>query len=146
MTLKDILQAKGSTVYTIPPEATLQDVVRELVHQNVGSLVVCERDPEEGERLVGIITERDILHVCASGKGPLAEIKVRDAMTTRLITGSPDDAVESVMGLMTKNRVRHLPVLSGQRLVGIVSIGDVVKVQHDRLAMENQFMKDYIQS
>jgi CBS domain-containing protein len=146
MTLKDILESKGSTVYTIAPEATLEEVTHELVRRNVGSLLVCARHVTEGERVLGIVTERDILRFCASGKGVLSEVKVSHVMTTQLITASPGDAVGRVMGLMTEKRVRHLPVLSEGRLVGMVSIGDVVKAQHDRLAMENQFMKDYIQS
>lgn len=144
MTLYDILRDKGSTVYTIRPEASLEEATRELVHRNVGALVVCDRDLELGERLVGIITERDITRVCAAGKGPLSAIRVADVMTSELLTASPQDSVEATMALMTARRVRHLPVLSEGRMVGIVSIGDVVKSQLDRLAMENQFMKDYI--
>jgi len=146
MTLRDILSAKGSHVYTIRPDATLDEVVRELVAHNVGALLVCTRDCPGGERVVGIVTERDILHVCASGRWDLAHIHAAEIMTTELITATPDDAVEAVMGWMTNNRVRHLPVLAEGRLVGIVSIGDVVKTQHARLATENQFMRDYIAS
>ncbi|MBN2475023.1 MAG: CBS domain-containing protein [Pirellulales bacterium] len=146
MKLDEILKAKGKTVYTIGPEATLQDVVRTLAEHNVGSLLVYEQADEAEGKPVGIITERDILHACAAGRDPLAEAKVADIMSSDLLTGSPDDAVENVMGLMTSKRIRHLPVLSQGKLVGMVSIGDVVKAQHDRLAMENRFMKDYIQS
>ena len=98
------------------------------------------------DELVGIITERDILHACGAGRRPLAEVKVAEAMSTTLVTGAPDDEVESIMGLMTTHRIRHLPVLVEGRLAGMISIGDVVKAQHDRLAMENRFMKDYIGS
>lgn len=146
MTLRDILSAKGSHVYTIRPDASLEEVVRELVAHNIGALLVCARDCPGGERVVGIVTERDILHVCASGRCELSQVRASEVMTTELITASPDDAVEAVMGWMTNNRVRHLPVLAEGRLVGIVSIGDVVKTQHDRLAMENQFMRNYIAS
>jgi CBS domain-containing protein len=146
MTLHEILKAKGTEVYTIPPETTVQEVIQTLVQYNVGSLVVCQRDASKGEQLVGIVTERDILHLCASSKGHIPDRRVSEVMSTDLVTGSPADSVEATMGLMTKNRIRHLPVLSEGRLVGLVSIGDVVKVQHDRLAMENQFMKDYIRS
>lgn len=144
MTLQDILAAKGSQVFTIEPEATLADVVRLLTQHNVGCLLVCRREAGE-EKPVGIITERDLLHAQAAGKGPLERVKVSEVMTTRLITAAPEDAVELVMGLMTTKRIRHLPVLSEGRLVGLVSIGDVVKAQHDLLAAENRFMKDYIQ-
>ncbi len=146
MTLQDILKTKGSAVHTIEPTATLEDVVLRLVQHNVGSLLVCDRDVSDGEKLVGIITERDILHVTAKSHGLLGSMKVADHMTTRLLTASPQDSVDAVMGLMTDHHIRHLPVLNEKRLVGIVSIGDVVKSQLHRLAMENQFMKDYIQS
>jgi len=145
MTLQDILLAKGGTVYTIAPEETLAEVVRRLVEHRIGSLLVCRQDRSEN-RLLGIITERDILYFCARGRSTLSDTKVSDVMSRDLITGSPSDAVEQIMGLMTTKRIRHLPVLSEGRLVGMVSIGDVVKAQHDRLAMENRFMKDYIQS
>lgn len=144
MTLYEILKAKGSEVFTILPDATLEEVVGELVRRNVGCLVVCDRGLEEGERLAGVISERDILRFCASGKGPLNAYTVASAMTTQVITGSPQDSVEAIMGLMTTHRVRHLPVLVAGKLVGIISIGDVVKFQHDHLALENQFMKNYL--
>lgn len=146
MTLYDILKVKGTTVYTIGLDATLQEVAEELTRRKVGALVVCDRDALAGERLAGIISERDLLRVFASRRGPLESLKVRDVMTTQLVTASPNDSVEQVMGLMTDRRIRHLPVLSDDRLVGMVSIGDVVKAQHDRLAMENHFMKNYIAS
>jgi len=146
MTLDEILKAKGKTVYTIDPEATLDDVVRTLVQHNVGSLLVRKQGAAEDAQPVGIITERDILHACAAGKASLADSKVSEVMTGDLITATPGDAVENVMGLMTGKRIRHLPVVSEGKLVGVVSIGDVVKAQLNRLAMENRFMKDYIQS
>ncbi len=144
MKLQDILGAKDSTVYRIDAGATLEDVAETLVKHNVGSLLVFRQDDAGKDQLAGIITERDFLHVCAAGKFPLSGVKVIEVMTTRLITGSPDDTVEAAMGLMTKNRIRHLPVLSEGQLLGLVSIGDLVKVQHDGLALENRFMKDYI--
>ena len=144
MKLHDILSAKGSTVHSISPEATLQDVVKALVEHRIGSLLVCRPDATGKDELLGIITEHDILHACVAGSRPLLEVKVVEMMSSSLVTGTPDDEVEAVMGLMTTRRIRHLPVLSEGRLAGMISIGDVVKAQHDRLAMENRFMKDYI--
>jgi CBS domain-containing protein len=144
MKLQEILSAKGGAVQTITPEATLQEVVQTLVEHRIGSLVVCRPNAAGKEEPVGIITERDILHACVAGSKPLAEVRAVEAMSTSLVTGSPEDDVEQVMGLMTTRRIRHLPVLVEGRLAGIISIGDVVKAQHDRLAMENRFMKDYI--
>ena len=142
MTLQDILNAKGGTVITIRPEATLADVADRLVEHNIGSLLVRHSGDDE---LLGIVTERDLLHACAGGKCDLAAVSVAEVMTAKLITASPDDRVEEIMGLMTTRRIRHLPVLSEGKLAGLVSIGDLVKTQHDQLAMENRFMKDYIE-
>lgn len=145
MNLEEILKSKGSAVFTIAPDATLEQAVSRLVDHNIGSLVVCGRDVEQGEQLIGIITERDILHACSSRSGHnLETTRVEEVMSTDLSTASPGDLVENMMGLMTKKRIRHLPVLTEGRLVGLVSIGDIVKAQHDHLALENQFMKDYI--
>jgi CBS domain-containing protein len=146
MRLQDILAVKGTTVFTTAPEVSLAEVVRQMVEHNIGSMLVCQRDLALGERLVGIVTERDMLRFFATGKCDLAALKVVDVMTTKLITAKPTDSVTDLMGVMTTHRIRHVPVMSGERLVGMVSIGDLLKAQHDRLVAENQFMRDYIQS
>jgi CBS domain-containing protein len=156
MLLQDILTAKGSAVYKIAPERTLAEAVQALIEHHIGSLLVCLLDDAGEERLVGIITERDLL-LAHAGRKPLVKMSrtaagacallqctVAELMSTDVVTGAPEDPVEQVMGLMTTRRIRHLPVLAEGRVVGIVSIGDVVKAQHDRLAMENRYMKDYI--
>jgi CBS domain-containing protein len=145
MTLQEILTVKGSAVFSISPEATLVEVVRQLTDHKIGALLVCHADAAGGERLLGIITERDLLHCYASGKSNFAEIAVREVMTEKLITAAPSDTVEEIMGVMTERRIRHIPVLAEGRLAGMVSIGDLLKAQHDRLAVENRYMRDYIQ-
>jgi CBS domain-containing protein len=145
MSLQEILHHKGSRVFSIPPEATLAEVVQKLVKYNCGSLLVCPQD--DCTRLLGIITERDILHACAAHKVPLENYRVSDVMSSNLATCSPSDSVADAMGVMTNRRVRHLPVVNDEgRLIGIVSIGDLVKHQHDQLTMENYYLKSYIQS
>jgi len=141
MILREILRTKGSAVYTIDPSATLAEVVHRLVENNVGSLVVCENGV-----MVGIITERDILRACAANGGTLNQKHVPDAMSTDIATGSPEDSIADTMGLMTDRRIRHLPILEDGKLSGMISIGDVVKAQHDHLEVENNMLKDYIQS
>jgi len=138
MLLHEILQAKGNAVYTTTPDAMLSQVVASLVDHNCGSLVVCE-----GEQMVGIITERDILRALSRGNH-METRPVQEVMTTEVITGRPDLPVEDTMGLMTENRIRHLPVLEEGRLAGMISIGDVVKAQHDALTTENHYLKSYI--
>jgi CBS domain-containing protein len=146
MLLQDILRNKGSQVLSIEPSATLDDVVQKLVRHNCGSLVVCQSQPDDQQGpMVGIVTERDILRACAARRGTLDSVTVSEVMTTNVITGAPQDPVEDAMGLMTRNRVRHLPVLDDDKLVGMISIGDVVKAQHDQFAVENHHLKAYIQ-
>lgn len=141
MILREILRVKGQLVHSIKPSATLADAARKLVECNCGSLIV-----GNGDDLIGIITERDILRATALLDEPLETIPVESRMTTQLYTANPDDDLELVMGMMTTHRVRHLPVMEDGRLVGIVSIGDVVKAHHDRLCMENEYLKHYIHS
>ena len=141
MLLKDILAAKGKKVFTVDVRARLADAVQDLVKHNIGSLIVCD-----GESMVGIVTERDILRTVAASDARLEEICVRDRMTVNVISVSPEDEVSAVMGVMTQRRIRHLPVVEDGKLVGMVSIGDLVKAQHDLVTMENQQLLNYIQS
>lgn len=140
MNVASILTGKGDpAVRTIEPEATIRDAIARLVENNIGSLVVVE----DGEP-AGIITERDILRCCADRPDRLAEIRVGEVMTRDLIVGEPADELDYVMGIMTRNRIRHLPILDERRLVGMVSIGDVVNVQLHETRYENRHLKGYI--
>ena len=141
MKTSDILQHKGMEVASIHPRANLAEVVKRLVEKKIGSLLVME-----GETVLGIITERDILRTCAAESRPLGEISVFERMTTDLTTCHVDDDLQELMRVMTEKRIRHLPVVEDGQLVGIVSIGDVVKSQSRILAMENEYLKHYIQS
>ena len=141
MLLRDILNVKGRQVLSISVEASLADVVDKLVQNRCGALIVCD-----GERMVGIVSERDVLRTLAEVKEPLEKVAVRDRMTANVITGTPDDDVNDTMGLLTNRRIRHLPILEDGKIAGLVSIGDVVKAQHDRLTIENHYLLNYIQS
>ncbi len=146
MRLADILKNKGSVVYTVDPDATVDQAIEELVRHNVGALVVCQRDLEHGEKPCGIITERDILRFVARKDRSPSDTKVSEVMTKNVFTCDPSRLVEEAMDIMTQLRIRHLPVISEGKLVGIVSIGDLVKAELDRLEMENKFMRRYIHS
>ncbi len=141
MRVGEILKAKGDSVYQIAPSATLVEAVDRLVKFNCGSLMVTTTDS-----VVGIITERDILKAIASKRCDLSRLLVSDFMTRNLISGHPEDDTGSVMGLMTSRRVRHLPIMVNDQLAGMISIGDVVKAHYDMLAVENHYLKVYIQS
>ena len=144
MTIRNVLRNKGAEVHCIRSNQTVEDAVQALVENNCGSMLVC--NPDCSESMVGIITERDILRITAAKMAPLNEILVEDVMSKDLIVGSPSDTVAEVMGLLTKHRIRHLPIVEGGVLKGLISIGDVVKAQFDELAMENHYLKSYIHS
>ena len=141
MTLSDILGSKGTEVYTIVLGATLRRVTEILVERNCGSLVVVG---EEGSRkMAGIITERDILRACSAGIS-LDSTLVDEAMTVEVITGSPQDRLDDAMRVITEKRVRHLPLVEAGELVGMISIGDLVKASTNQLSAENHYLKNYI--
>lgn len=141
MLLKDILANKGADVLSIEPSATMADAVDKMVAHRCGCLVVCE-----GDSMVGIISERDVLRAISGASETLDKVLVEARMTKDVVTGAPDQNINDTMGLMTKNHVRHLPVLDDGRLAGLISIGDVVKAQHQKLEMENHLLMSYIQS
>ena len=141
MLVREILVEKGRQIHSCTPDHTLTEVVDLLVKHNVGSLVV-----RQGEQMVGIITERDILRAVAETRCSLSELRVRNRMTPAPITASLEDDIGDAMGEMTARRIRHLPVMDGSSLVGIISIGDLVKAQLAELCRENHYLKNYIQS
>ena len=121
-TLKQLLEAKGREVYSIAPGALVSDALKLMADKSVGALIVME-----GGRIAGIISERDYARkVILHGKSS-HELQVRDIMTSKVITVHPGQTVEECMGLMTEKRIRHLPVTEGERLIGVLSIGDLVK-------------------
>ncbi len=140
MRIGKLLDRKGRFVTTVAPDATVAEVLALLAEHGIGALVVSA----DGRRVDGIVSERDVarrLHDTGAGilGGPVSDIMVAD-----VLTASPDDEVESLMALMTTERIRHVPVVSGGALVGIVSIGDVVKHRVDTLEGDNRALFDYI--
>jgi len=121
-TVKDILRAKGSKVYSIAPDATVYEALKRMATKNVGAMLVFE-----GTELVGLISERDYSRKTIL-KGRLSkETAVREIMTNEMVSVHPDDDIEECMDLFTDKHVRHLPVIEKGKVVGIVSIGDIVK-------------------
>jgi len=141
MKIRDVLKVKGSQVYSIDPEQTVLDAVAILMQHRIGALLV--RDA--GGAVSGIISERDVLRECLHRSADLGRILVRDVMTRDLVVCEPDDDVDYAMSMVTKNRVRHLPIMEGDRVAGIISIGDLVKAGLDEAEYENRYLKEYIQ-
>ncbi len=150
MQVADILRHKGSDVVTIEAHKTVYDAICKLNQHGIGALVVTGA----GGEISGIITERDVLRECGDrcarpagspeSGGDLWVASIEDAMTKHLIIGVRDDELGYVMGIMTKNRIRHLPIIEGEQLVGIVSIGDVVNAPVEETEFENRMLRDYI--
>jgi len=114
-------------VVTVSPDHTVQVAIARMLEENVGSVAVCE-----GDRLAGIFTERDVLRL--AGEGPdFAEVRVGDVMTTQLVTLAPDDDILDAARLMGERKIRHLPVLEGENLLGVVGIREVVRALVERL-------------
>lgn len=140
MRIGDILEQKGSVVATIDGDATVADAVAELARHGVGALVISS----DGAHIDGIVSERDIVRQLDGDRDDLLGRPVRDIMSTPVHTVGPDDEVGAVMTTMTNLRVRHLPVTLDGALVGIVSIGDVVKHTIEQLQLDRKLLEDYI--
>ncbi len=138
MKVSDILSSKGNAVSTIPPDVRVGAVVARFNEEHIGSLVVT--DPAGA--MVGLIAERDIVRALGERDGDLFERRVRDVMHRQPATCAPDDDIKSVMRTMTQRRLRHLPVLQASALVGMVSIGDVVKHRLDEMELEANVLRD----
>jgi signal-transduction protein with cAMP-binding, CBS, and nucleotidyltransferase domain len=136
--LAEIIEEKGSEVLEIDAEASVREAVARMVHNNVGSLLVTV----DGE-VTGIVTERDYLRRVML-EGRTEEAPVREIMSSPLVVAKLETTVDECMAMMTDRRIRHIPVVDEERVVGLVSIGDVVKFKSKLQSFEIQFLNDYI--
>lgn len=139
MLVSQILKAKGDLVFTVGPQETVGAVCALLHSRKVGAMVVLD-----GEQVVGIISERDLVRALAKEGGAALDKSVSAFMTRDVIFAEPAESVDSLLGRMTDRRVRHLPVCEHERLVGIVSIGDLVKWKISEVEAEADNLKAYI--
>lgn len=138
MSVETILKTKGSIVFTIRPEHSVADAAALLTNKKVGVAVVCDAKG----KLQGVLSERDIVKGLAQyGKAAL-EMPVRNVMSSPVVTCAPGDSVKTIMGVMTERRIRHLPVLERDELIGIVSIGDAVNFRLTEAQMEMNVLRD----
>lgn len=141
MTIAAILGRKGAEVFTTTADTRVADAVALLADHRIGAVPVVE-----GSGIAGVFSERDVIQgLTGGGTGGLLDRLVRDVMTAPAVTVAPGDSVLGALSLMTQRRIRHLPVVDGDRLVGIVSIGDLVKYRIDNIEAEAAAMRDYIQ-
>jgi CBS domain-containing protein len=142
MHVKNILSAKGGQVLSIGPTATLETAARTLAEHKIGALLVLGPD----RRIVGILSERDIVRVLAEqGAGALTQ-PLSQVMTRKVFTCSPSETIGVIMERMTAGKFRHVPVIEQDQVVGVVSIGDVVKYRPQEMEHESAALRDYIQS
>lgn len=135
-TIRQLLREKGHKVVSVAPDDTVYDAIRKMAEENIGSLLVMD-----GEKLIGIITERHYARNVALKGRASPTTRVRDIMETDVLYAQPDHSVEECMALMTDKRVRHLPVIDQTKLIGIISIGDLVK----SIISDQQFIIDQLE-
>jgi CBS domain-containing protein len=140
MLIGQILAGKGRDVVTTRPDATIPEVAKLLKAKRIGAVVVTEADGA----LCGIISERDLARGLADHGADLLRMHVSDLMTREVSTCAPDDGIDRLMQQMTEGRFRHLPVVEDGRMIGIISIGDVVKHRLQELEHEAHMLHDYI--
>jgi CBS domain-containing protein len=141
MILEQILREKGGNVYSVAESASLKEAAELLDTRKVGAMVILN----EAGGLIGVLSERDIVRAVArSGAGAL-KLPVSELMTRQVVTARPKETIEAAMDLMTDRRIRHLPVVDGSRLIGIVSIGDLVKWRIAEATAEVAAIRSYIQ-
>ena len=140
MKINDILAFKGNVVFTISDVAPLSEALEKLVSHRIGVLIVLN----SAGKIAGILSERDILRASVTMPDGYLNQAVSHFMTTNVLIVEPDDNLDYAETIMTNNRFRHLPVIKDQALVGLVSIGDIVKAQLKETRDENKYMKDYI--
>lgn len=140
MTLEEVLEAKGYRVVTVSAKSSVADAIRTMHVQNVGALMV----PDAEGCPVGIFTERDVVRMYADGDRDFDQLTVGARMTCSLVVGRLSTTVDDALGLMTERRSRHIPVVEAAKLLGMVSIGDLVKVKLEETAREAQALRAYI--
>ena len=143
MKIRHILEKKGQQCHSISPDQPVAEAVRLMIHNRIGSLVVLER-----EQLVGIVTERDVVWAAGQHGVDLVNMTVHDIMAKTLVTCASEESLDHAMDLMTRNptkrRIRHLPVIDDGKLVGLISIGDIVHALLTKTEFENKLLKNYI--
>lgn len=138
MTAEDILKRKGHDVIAVPATSTVREAADVLADKNIGSLIVT--DPNE--QLIGVLSERDIVHALAAKGGNSLHVTVRDIIEANPATCAPDDKVKDLIAFVTRKRVRHLPVLDDDTLVGVISVGDLLKTRLEEMQTEQQILRD----
>jgi CBS domain-containing protein len=141
MLVKTLLESKPKEVITIGREASVDEAMNSLISHKIGCLPVVN---DQGT-LVGIVSDRDIFKKVHESKGDYHSMKVSDLMSSELIIGVPEDSLEYIAGIMDKNWIQHVPILDGDRLVGLVSARDIIRTEASRTRIENRYLRMYLE-
>ena len=142
MKISTILKTKGEQVYTISSDATMKDMVNEMLARRAGSLLVVDGDG----KTLGIVTERDLLRNLRKLGADWEGLKVDALMSRDVVFGNINDTIDEVMSVMTERRIRHLPVMDGEQLAGVLSMGDIIKAALNESTFQNKLLKTYIKN
>jgi len=142
MSVKDILSSKGNQIYSVHSNSTLRDAITVLNEKNIGVVLVTD----DSQKLAGILSERDIIRRSLKQEKGFRDEAVTKSMTKDVFTVSPEASVDQVMEIMTNSRIRHVPVLDGSKIVGLISIGDIVKKKIADSENEAAALREYITS
>ncbi len=140
MKIKQLLDKKGSNAVTVTIGTSVATAIRTMYQHHVGSVVVTETQ----NKPLGILTERDVMRLYAQGQSDFENLPIEHCMTTEVVIGHLDDDVDTVLAMMTERRFRHLPILHEDTLVGVISIGDLVKAKLEETSYEARALRDYI--
>jgi len=140
MFVSDILSRKGGLVFTVTPGTTVGQIAQQLSTRRIGSVLVLDAE----SAVAGIVSERDLVHAFASHGAAALEFEARAVMTREVVTCDPDASIDEIMEIMTRGRFRHLPVVRHGELLGLVSIGDVVKARLEEARHETEALRAYI--
>jgi CBS domain-containing protein len=142
MLVENILQTKGVVVHTLPETGTLADAVAMLNRHNIGAVVITDT----AGAIIGILSERDIVRRLGTNPADMLSLRIADCMVRGVVTGTLVTPIDEVMERMTNFRIRHMPIVEGDTLVGIISIGDVVKFKIEEVEQEANALREYIAS
>jgi CBS domain-containing protein len=140
MLVRDQLKANSKRLVTARPATEILEAMRLLIEHRISCLLITDAR----DQLAGIVSDKDIFRVCYEKHCDFASMTIGDLMTTNLIVGVETDELSYIAGLMTNNRIRHVPIVDEDRLIGLISIGDVVKAQMANMEVENRYLKQYI--
>jgi CBS domain-containing protein len=141
VTIRDILNEKGQNIYAVNPQTTVYESLEKMSEHDVGSMLVME-----GDKLLGIFTERDYMKKIILQNKASKTTMIKEIMTTNPVCITPSDSVDNAMSIMTKQRCRHLPIIEESKIIGVVSIGDLVKKKISAMDATIKYLSDYISS